>query len=177
MATEDTRPSKWEEKSRQTRRIHYTCTLYMSKPRQKQPFIFSLFLTLLELKDYFFLLIRLRHSNILVVAALATGKSPLIEQLQDLRGIRAAVRESTGPKKSQILISSVRFQGVGMQLDLRGGANSAQENAGGRASGEPLMRENNLDINKDFNGFVPSLFWSLIQSPVKSIEGLQLGFR
>lgn len=64
-----------------------------------------------------------------------------------------------------------------MNLDLRGGVNSAQENEGGRASGEPLMRENNLDINKDFNGFVPSLFWSLIQSPVKSIEGLQLGFR
>lgn len=87
------------------------------------------------------------------------------------------MKESTGPKKRQIPVSSVRFQGAGMKLDLRGGANSAQENAGGRASGEPLMRENNLNINKDFNGFVPSLFWSLIQSPVKSIEGLQLGFR
>lgn len=64
-----------------------------------------------------------------------------------------------------------------MKLDLWGGTNPAQENAGGRASGEPLMRENNLDINKDFNGFVPSLFWSLIQSPVKAIEGIQLGFR
>lgn len=45
-----------------------------------------------------------------------------------------------GPGKGQIPVSSVRFQGARDALDLRGGANSPQENAEGRASRESLMR-------------------------------------
>lgn len=89
----------------------------MSKRRQKLPFIFPI---LFDTSDAW----RLFNGEFTdfpeILWYFSDGKnnksqeSSAAEHLQELKESWATMRESMGPRKSQIPVSSMKFQGVGM---------------------------------------------------------------
>lgn len=115
--SEATWPSKFREKSRQVQSLLSALILCMSKRREKLPFIFPV---LFNATDAWRLLGGEFTHFPETLWYFSDGnnynsrESSSAEHFQELREIWATVRESMGPGKSQIPVSSMKFQGAGM---------------------------------------------------------------